>query len=524
MDRHKLLLATSLVGLLGIIIAAPYEAQAQETPFIGQIAESNVDARAGAGRAYYVVSQFKQGDLVHVQEQIFGWYRIAAPEGCYSYVSKTFVDADDDGLTGTVNADRTDVKAGSINGPSESYRVQLMLKKDRMVQIVGEVDSFYKIIPPVEASVFVPPGSVQETTQPPPVGSNADGSVRQYRQEPINNASRDSEDPEFIWSETFELESSPPHLLVNAQVPTIEPAPLDSGLETVAITADTTDLTLKTFVDPLPDDEVPTPAEINTTTTAEPSAVVFLDSAQAPPRVQFIESVDVESQVATAAGEPAASEAIQATRTEDRIQFLKPSAAAPLVAQSEAPKAVQPASGTNESLTLDAIEQRFVLMSLLPLEQQDIDRISVDYRRLADGTQLLTSVEQQLVSERIAVLDRNAKILDAIHAATAVRDRIGMLSAANIPGSASDTEISYDAIGQLQVSSVYNGQTLPRMFRLVSTVDTATIAYLDPSDLVDRSHMLGQMVGIVGQQSYDPAVKVNIINIERIDVLDPVIQ
>jgi len=136
---------------------------AKDVPFDAVVTRGDVQARSGAGPRYYVVGNIEQGQRVRVDEVFYGWNKIVCPPGIFSYISKAFVDAKGDGKTGIVNGDGQVVKAASIKGPGESYRTQAILNQGDVVTIVEEQGSFYKIIPPKGAYVFLPPGSVQRT-------------------------------------------------------------------------------------------------------------------------------------------------------------------------------------------------------------------------------------------------------------------------------------------------------------------------------------------------------------------------
>lgn len=157
-------LATTLAAVLMIFSVLP--ASAQEAPFIGVVTKSDVDVRSGAGRAYYVVGELKEGDMVRVEKILFNktWYQIRVPQGVNSYISKAFVDAQGDGSKGTINADRTPFNAASLRGPGESYREQGMLSKGDTVTILAEEGNFYKVEPPKDAFVFIAAGTLREAT------------------------------------------------------------------------------------------------------------------------------------------------------------------------------------------------------------------------------------------------------------------------------------------------------------------------------------------------------------------------
>ena len=154
--------ALCVATLLALLVTPRAGVLAQDMPLKAVVVRDNTPIRAGAGRSFYVVGKLSQGMGVTVEEVVFGWHKIRPPEGTFSYISRAFVDAFGDGQTGRINTHRAAVRTASINGPGESYRRQIDLLKGDTVQIVSEEGSFYKIIPPDGAYVFLPPGTVRD--------------------------------------------------------------------------------------------------------------------------------------------------------------------------------------------------------------------------------------------------------------------------------------------------------------------------------------------------------------------------
>ena len=76
-------------------------------------------------------------------------------------------------------------------------------------------------------------------------------------------------------------------------------------------------------------------------------------------------------------------------------------------------------------------------------------------------------------------------------------------------------------MGTLSVSRVYDGSKLPKLYRLQEPGTGRTVAYLQPSDEADLIPMLGQLIGIVGEKSYDPGLRLTLVTPRRIDLLAP---
>jgi hypothetical protein len=79
----------------------------------------------------------------------------------------------------------------------------------------------------------------------------------------------------------------------------------------------------------------------------------------------------------------------------------------------------------------------------------------------------------------------------------------------------------YVAVGRLNASSIYDGKRLPLLYRVQDDGTGQTVAYMRPGSSFDLTGMLGQLIGIVGEKSYDGALRLNLIAPNRIDVLGP---
>lgn len=80
---------------------------------------------------------------------------------------------------------------------------------------------------------------------------------------------------------------------------------------------------------------------------------------------------------------------------------------------------------------------------------------------------------------------------------------------------------AYGLVGRLVVSTVYNGERLPRMYRVQTTspVDGAvrTLGYVTPNAEIESK--LGRVVGVVGEPRFDPQLRLVIIRPDQIDVM-----
>jgi len=107
-----------------------------------------LNVRSGAGTGHSVISKVKQGQVLQVIGQENGWFKVTV-NGQNGYVSGDFVTTG--GKTGTTVQQGTGtytVNVSSLNvrtGPSTSHTVLGSVNKGKTVQVVGEVQDWFKI-------------------------------------------------------------------------------------------------------------------------------------------------------------------------------------------------------------------------------------------------------------------------------------------------------------------------------------------------------------------------------------------
>jgi hypothetical protein len=81
----------------------------------------------------------------------------------------------------------------------------------------------------------------------------------------------------------------------------------------------------------------------------------------------------------------------------------------------------------------------------------------------------------------------------------------------------------YTIVGQLQPSTVYDGQKLPLMYRIVSVggVSPRTLGYLKDDAEMNLLGKIGAVVGVIGEAQVDRSLMLNVITPVRVDVLKP---
>jgi len=417
-----------VITLLALLATPSPGAWAQGMPLTAVVIHDNTPIRAGAGRSFYVVGELSQGMSVTVEEVVFGWHKIRPPEGTFSYISRAFVDAYGDGQTGRINTHRAAVRTASINGPGESYRRQIDLLKGDTVQIVSEEGSFYKIIPPRGAYVFLPPGTIRDAA----LSTDAPADTAQ-------SPKRQQTPPDEI---SGGLPNNRP-ISSRAAVPgeiSAAPTPSDS--------------------DPLSGiNDPPTPASSGLARSSD----ALIETVASPPVKGKAKPV------------------------------------------SEA---------------LKAVEQRFQETHALSLEDQPIAELLKTYQALAKQTNL-ESTDRHIIAVRIAELKHRMEVADALRQIAAARKNIqsDLIQEVLNDERLAPPQPQYDARGLLQASGVYNGNTLPQLFRVVEPASNRIITYIRLRPGVDPSMYVGKYVGIAGQTVFDPALKLKLIEAEHLEVI-----
>eukprot|EP00752_Nemacystus_decipiens_P013753 g12206.t1 len=428
-------LATALATVLMVFASVP--ALAQEAPFIGVVTEDKVEIRSGAGRAYYVVGELAKGDMARVEKVLFNqtWYQIRVTQGVNSYVSKAFVDAQGDGETGTVNADRTAYKAASLRGPGESYREQGTLSKGDTVTILAEEGNYYKIAPPEDTFVFIPAGTLRKATA-----------------EDLEEAGKESTDkPEA---------TDKPEEPVKPVDP-VDPVPADKPEETDQPAAtDTPEEPVKP-VDPAPTDPV------------QPGDKPL--SPTPPSTDGWPKAPDVEVDT------PARSDALK------------------------------------------ALEMKVLPYFSLPIEKQPLDKMAAAYQNIQAYD--LPNIDEQIVDVRLRVIEKRQQIVNTMAKAKEAQKTTQARTVITDPKDLEPLPDRFTAVGILVSSTVYDGGSLPLLYRIVDASPSArTLAYVAPSEELNVGAMLNQLVGIVGKTTYDRTLKLNIIEIDRAVMLEPEVE
>lgn len=181
----------------------------------------------------------------------------------------------------------------------------------------------------------------------------------------------------------------------------------------------------------------------------------------------------------------------------------------PVVEPAPAPTVGGPDAATRLAL----LEAQFARESTKPLADQPIEQLTNEYLAL-QADQTLTEAERILVETRLEMLRTRNELARMQRELDEARNRLAQTTAPD------GTPVKkYDAVGTLLASTLYTGERLPLLYRLVDPLTGRTIGYVEPGKDGKISNMLGRLVGIVGMARYQAGLKLNIIDVRSIDLL-----
>lgn len=167
-----------------------------------------------------------------------------------------------------------------------------------------------------------------------------------------------------------------------------------------------------------------------------------------------------------------------------------------------------------ESQAVRAAVRNLRDMDGVALEDQHVQELVHVFEALSLNDQL-SKQDREIVSAGLRRLRQRAAVLTALRAITTARGE----GAAGVLHEGEPVPL-YDVKGQLLASSVYDGTNRPRLFRVVEPSSQRTIAYVVPSPSIRPGACLGRNVGIIGRVRVDPALKLRVIAVERLDVIE----
>ncbi|MCP4035316.1 MAG: hypothetical protein GY733_00135, partial [bacterium] len=167
---------------------------------------------------------------------------------------------------------------------------------------------------------------------------------------------------------------------------------------------------------------------------------------------------------------------------------------------------------------LEALEIAFEMVRTEPIHTAEVIPLRDLYRALLEDSDVPKVVHVAGArAEQLAIwADLQARRMELRR----IRSQLGTTSEeAEALRRAFETSGPYAVVGRLVASTIYDGKSLPRLFRVQDEITGRTLAYLRPSEDFDLEGMLDQTTGIVGAMHYEGTLRVRIIDPRRIDLL-----
>lgn len=467
-------------------------------PYPAAFIASNADVHSGDTAAFYRVASADAGAIVIVDGESANWSRISYPAGSFAIVRAE--DATYDANTKELKlAKPSKLFAGNkTSGFAGSWKALLLtpLPAGTTLKVLQVEDGgngtgavAYRVPVPADARAYTETKNLRKAT---PAEVSAFRSRGGVIAETATAAAPASASP----SSTAPF--APPASTPAPATPSPQPAASSPVASAPAPTTPAVDNSLVAPVNTTGTGGAPA-APASTPTTSAPAAT-------APAPVTIDQS----------AGSTATTPASPAAGTTVPVATPAPAATAPVQ--------VAPISANMRSAArIKELDQAFDRVNAQPLGEAEYETLISEYERT------IQQLSGQLSPRQRAQLEQRLNILkfrkDLRQQQLALLNESGSAQAQNqqvLQGVAQvEATRVYSIVGQLQPSTVYNGQTLPLMFRIqsVGTSVPRTLGYIKPDPQFNLESKLGQIVGVIGEASMDKDLKLNVITPVRIDLL-----
>ena len=190
------------------------------------------------------------------------------------------------------------------------------------------------------------------------------------------------------------------------------------------------------------------------------------------------------------------------------------------VKKPKAPAAPKPPSAAMKTLDeYKVLEQKWSALAKETCPLADLQELQASYSNLTRNADALRSTRQ-------AAMVRSVQITQLIE----LRDMQDAAKKIAARGEDKAREVQaieewlrarqqYTAVGVLNASVVYDGERLPRLYRLQDPTSGLTVAYLTEDPDLKLSSMLGLVVGVKGDKKFDESLRRDIITPSSMTVL-----
>ncbi len=457
--------------------AAPQTSE--KFPYLAMVTAEQTSVRAGADSRYYPFGSVAKNDLVQVVAQKAGWARVRAVgpafEGFFGYLKFPRTEAarfrlDREGTEG-LTLESTSIFAPNLDEkakPARSWKPIAKLPAQTTLTVLetyaSDLHVVYKVELPESAEGWIDMAHLRRASM---------AQIAAWE-----NAMNEIKPAPAPQPETVAAQTPAPEPI------TTQPPQQTELIATAPVTTEDADRVIAAAEPPTDD----TPKRITPTPTRldEPNQVLARDLGPFAP--------------------------ISRARDDEKGAPSAPTA----TNESSAPIEID-----ISDVTLEDLEGAYARLLREPLETAEVvplRRLYAAFAREHSGSAIVanhlgTRVEQLQIwselQEKVVELNR---LRDR---AKATRQQVDAVAAAL------ERSEDYVAVGRLDASTIYDGKRLPKLFRLRDLSTGRTVGYLRPSQKVKLPEMLGHLIGIVGEKSYDGGLRLNLLTPRRIDMLGP---
>lgn len=482
----------SRAGIIAIVAGMPALASAQMkdvAPYPAVVIVSAAELHSGDTAQHYRVGAVNQNVIVIVDGESANWSRVSYPAGSYA-----FVPADDASFDAAANEIKL-IKESRLRAPNPTS---------------GYTGSWKALL-----VTALPAGTTMKVLQVEEAGKG--GGALAYRVGAPANARAFTESKNLRKASAEEIAA---FRAKGGSIPeNLTPAPVAVAPSTPASTP---------LAAPSTASSTPAPASTAPATPVDNSLVKPVNTAgtNGAPAAPANTTQPAPAPASTAAA-PGSSTPSAAPVTIDQSASSTSGTAAPAAtstpASTPAPVVAAPSPTMRNAARIKELDQAFDRVNAQPLGEAEYETLIAEYERT------IQTLSGQLSPRQRALLEQRLNILkfrkDLRQQQLALLNESSTTQQQNqqVLQNVAQVEATrvYSIVGQLQPSTVYNGQTLPLMYRIqsVGTSVPRTLGYIKPDPKFALDSKLGQIVGVIGESSVDRELKLNVITPVRIDLL-----
>jgi len=458
-----------------VLMLAPTPAQGQTVavePYYAVTTTDNVPLKAGDMDGYYHVALLEKGRVVWIDAEGGGWARVAYPPDLPVYVRAEEVELSGDGVFVSLTRQSGLKSVNQAGGFGKSWQRAMPRGEDAPIgtrmriyaPIMDANDKVigYSVTPPPAARAYLKVGSLRAAT---------DAEVKKYLDSiPVQQV---TEPAKTEPAKTEQVKTEPAQADDGAAASGEEATPPAAGNEGEATPVETT-----------------------------------------PPTTDPASGADID--LRDPAAEPAQPEtdAEPATEAADNVTRIDQGR----VAEDARSRLVG---------TLRQLSELFTQVQAQDSDTAELDEMAAELRRAisAQGDDAMGQRIASSLGQRLQLIEMRISARDARRELRAKRESIDA-SYTQIASQIRELETTrgYQFVGRLVRSSVYDGNRLPLMYRIVSVNESVprTIGYIVPGDdALGVTNKLGEIVGVLGSSTLDRDLNLRIVTPTRIDTLGP---